>query len=82
MMAVTAAQAAGTNISDPATIAAFAEAVNQGGYNCPQALIVTRLDYQNERGQPFMVACSGSAMGLYYRVTVQPRGTAIVEPWK
>jgi hypothetical protein len=78
---ITAAQAA-TEITDQATIAAFRDAVNQGGYNCPRVILVSRLDYQDERGQPFMVACSGPGLGFSYRVTVQPRGTVIVESWK
>jgi hypothetical protein len=80
MIVATSAQGT-TQITDGKIFAAFAAAIAQAGYNCPQVVAAKRLDYQDERGQPFMVACSGSAKSSY-RVTVKPRGATLIEPWK
>jgi hypothetical protein len=70
-----------TSITDQAAMAAFESEVVRSGYNCPRIVSVYRLEYQTERGQPFMVACAGGS-GFFYRVTVQQRGTVLVEPWR
>jgi hypothetical protein len=66
-------------ITDPVTVQAFNELIIKQGFNCPSVISLIRNKMQTERGQPFQVACSGRPGGLFYRVTVQPRGTAIVE---
>lgn len=47
-----------------------------------QIVSLIRMDVEDERGMPFMVACTGGSAGLFYRVTVQRRGSTIVEIWK
>ena len=64
-------------ITDPVTVQAFKEFIIKQGFNCPSVITLIRNKMQTVRGQPFQVACSGGS--FFYRVTVQPRGTAIVE---
>jgi hypothetical protein len=73
---------ASDEITDPSMVAAFQSEVNKAGYNCPSVVAIYRLNYQDEFGRPFMVACSGSSLGISYRVTVNPVGLTRVAPWK
>ena len=61
--------------------AAFANAVVQSGYSCTSVTMVEPYNTQTELGKRFLVGCAGQQKNFYYQVTIQQRGTVLVEPW-
>ena len=68
-------------VTNPAILSNLAESVERGGFGCRRIVVAHRLNNDEHSRIQFMVACSGAAAGVFYRVTFPPRGRAIVKPW-
>ncbi len=70
-----------TEIRDNGIKTFLGRTVEAKGFNCGRVIVAHDAD-EDQFGKVYLVACSaGGSLGTTYRVTIQPRGTALVRLW-
>jgi hypothetical protein len=73
---------AANKLENPAAIENLMTQVERGGYECARVVSAYRVEDDAYGRTEFMVACAVAPAGALYRVTVPPRGRALVAPWR